>query len=222
MKRTLDFLDALSRNNTREWFAAHRSLYEQVEVDFRDFAQRLLDGVAVFDPSVCGLTLRDCTYRIYRDTRFSNDKTPYKTWKGVYIARGGKKSGYAGYYVHFEASGCFVYAGLHCPEPILLRSVREEILDNGDAIVEAIEGSNGFKLYEGNALKRNPKDFPAGHKYDHLLRLKELGVEKSLDRELVNRGGEELLEQVLRDLQSTKPLVDILNRAVEYAYEEMM
>ena len=222
MKSVLTFLSEVSRNNNREWFAAHRSLYEASEEEFRDFAQRLLDGIAAFDASVCGLSLRDCTYRIYRDTRFSLDKTPYKTWKGVYVVRGGKKSGYAGYYVHIEPSDCFIYAGLHCPETTILRSVREEIIDNGDAIVEAIAATNGFTLVEENALKRNPKDFPPGHKHDALLRLKELGIMKRLDTDAVERGGEALIKTVLLDLQTTKPLIDILNRAVEYAYEEMM
>ena len=89
-------------------------------------------------------------------------------------------------------------------------------------MVTAIEQSTGFNLVRWNALKRNPKDFPAGHKYDELLRLKDFGVEKPIDIRAFNGDDNALLEAVVADLKSTYPLVEILNRAINYAYEEMM
>lgn len=221
MVEYLNFLAQLSENNNREWFTAHKEQYKACDRRLKEFAAKLINGIAAFDPSVAGLTVADCTYRIYRDIRFSHDKSPYKTWSGVYVAPHGKKAGYAGYYVHFEPSGCFIYAGSHCPEPVVLKSIREEILDNGDSMLAAIEASNGFTLYKGNSLKRTPKDFPMGHKHDELLRLKDFGIEKPLDTALLEDDNA-LLESVLRDLKSTYPLVEILNRAINYAYEEMM
>lgn len=221
MVEYLEFLEALSQNNNREWFAAHKEQYKACDSRLKAFAAKLINGIAAFDPSVAGLTVADCTYRIYRDIRFSHDKSPYKTWSGVFVAPYGKKAGYAGYYVHFEPTGCFIYAGSHCPEPVVLRSIREEILDNGDNMVAAIERSNGFTLYTENSLKRTPKDFPAGHKYDALLRLKDFGVEKPLDAALL-KDDDALLRSVLEDLRSIHPLVEILNRAINYAYEEMI
>lgn len=221
MVEYLNFLAELSENNNREWFAAHKEQYKACDRELKEFAAKLINGIAAFDPSVAGLTVADCTYRIYRDIRFSHDKSPYKTWSGVYVAPHGKKAGYAGYYVHFEPSVCFIYAGSHCPEPVVLKSIREEILDNGDSMLAAIEASNGFTLYKGNSLKRTPKDFPTGHKHDELLRLKDFGIEKPLDTTLL-ADDNLLLETVLRDLKSTYPLVEILNRAINYAYEEMM
>ena len=221
MVEIIDFLNRLSQNNNREWFADHKEEYKAIDKKLKEFAAKLINGIAAFDPSVAGLTVADCTYRIYRDIRFSHDKSPYKTWSGVFIAPHGKKGGYAGYYIHFEGAGCFLFAGSHCPEPIVLKSIREEILDSGDAMLAAIEATNGFTLVRSNTLKRTPKDFPTGHKHDELLRLKDFGIEKPIDISQFNNE-DALLEAVLNDFRSTYPLVDILNRAVNYAYEEMM
>ena len=222
MVEIIDFFARLSENNNREWFAAHKDEYKAVDKKLKEFAAKFIQGIAALDPSVAGLTVADCTYRIYRDIRFSHDKRPYKTWTGVFVAPHGKKAGYAGYYIHFEAAGCFLFAGSHCPEPVALKSIREEILDNGDNMVAAVENSNGFRLCTENTLKRTPKDFPTNHKYDNLLRLKDFGVEKSIDPKLVAAGEEALLTSVLEDLRTIQPLVEILNRAINYAYEEMV
>lgn len=221
MKEVVDFLRRLKENNNREWFNAHKAEYQRADSLFKEFAAALIDGISSFDGSVGGLTLADCTYRIYRDTRFSPDKSPYKTHMGVFVAPHGKKAGYAGYYFHLDPNeGSMMYAGLYMPEPIVLRSVREEIIDNGDGLVAAIKATNGFSLCTDNALKRNPKDFPAGHKYDELLRLKDFGIEKGVSERLLL--SDRLLKQTLDDFKSTYPLVSALNRAVQYAYEEMM
>ena len=221
MVEIIEFLAELSENNNREWFAAHKEQYKAIDLRLKEFAAKLIQGIAAFDPSVANLTVADCTYRIYRDIRFSHDKRPYKTWSGVFVAPHGKKAGYAGYYIHFEPSGCFLYAGSHCPEPIALKSIREEILDNGDNMVAAIENSNGFRLCTENTLKRTPKDFPTNHKYDNLLRLKDFGVEKPLIPQLLN-DSTTLLQTAVDNFRSIYPLVEILNRAINYAYEEMV
>ena len=220
MVEIIEFLAELSENNNREWFAAHKEQYKAIDLRLKEFAAKLIQGIAAFDPSVANLTVADCTYRIYRDIRFSHDKRPYKTWSGVFVAPHGKKAGYAGYYIHFEPSGCFLYAGSHCPEPIALKSIREEILDNGDNMVAAIENSNGFRLCTENTLKRTPKDFPTNHKYDNLLRLKDFGVEKPLNPQLLS-DSTTLLQTAVDNFRSIYPLVEILNRAINYAYEEM-
>lgn len=221
MQEILDFLSALAANNNREWFADHKAEYKQAEVTFNDFALGIIDGIAAFDDSVRGLGLKDCTYRIYRDTRFSTDKTPYKTNMGVFVAPHGKKAGYAGYYLHIEPSAeSFLWAGAHMPSPVVLRSIREEIVDNGEAMERAIAQSNGFTLCHDRSLKRNPKDFPVGSKYDEWLRLLDFGIMKPLDTSTLL--APDFQSRVMTDFRSVAPLVAILNRAVQYAYEEMM
>lgn len=221
MREIIDFLTALAANNNREWFAAHKAEYRRAEAQFGELALGVIDGIAAFDESVRGLGLRDCTYRIYRDTRFSADKTPYKTNMGVFVAPHGKKAGYAGYYLHIEPSAeSFLWAGAHMPAPVVLRSIREEIIDNGEAMERAIARSNGFALCRDRSLQRNPKGFPAGNKYDEWLRLLDFGITKPLaPRDLL---ADDLLPRVLEDFRSAAPLVAILNRAVAFAYEEMM
>jgi len=102
MKEVIDFFRRLHDDNTREWFDAHRAEWTRVKGRFADFTGQLIGGIASFDPEVRGLRPQDCTYRIARDTRFSPDKSPYKTYIGAYIAPKGKKSGFAGYYFHIE------------------------------------------------------------------------------------------------------------------------
>lgn len=221
MRRLVDFLVELADNNNREWFVANKQTYLAVQQRFMEFAQQLVEGVALFDESVVGLRLSDCTYRIYRDVRFSHDKSPYKTWYSVFIAPHGKKSGYAGYYLHIEPSKeSFIYAGIHAPTPTLLRSVREEIIDHGDIMMRSIEACKGFELSRFAVLKRNPKEFSETTPYDELLRMKDLGVIKHLSVEDICR--EDFLQSLLSDFKMTQPLVVQLNRAVDYAFEEMM
>ena len=92
-KEILDFLRRLYENNDREWFDAHRAEWMHVKRLWADFTAELIEGIASFDDSVRGLRPQDCTYRIARDTRFSPDKRPYKTWIGAFVAPKGKKSG---------------------------------------------------------------------------------------------------------------------------------
>ena len=102
MKQVVEFLTLLHENNDKAWFDSHKEMYKRALSCFEVFTAKLIDGIAAFDPSVRGLTVKDCTWRIYRDTRFSPDKTPYKTHMGAFVAPRGKKGGYSGYYFHVE------------------------------------------------------------------------------------------------------------------------
>lgn len=226
MKQVIAFLRELHDNNNREWFDTHRAEWKRVKTRFAGFTEQLIDGISAFDPSVRGLRVQDCTYRIARDTRFSPDKTPYKEYIGAYIAPGGKKSGYAGYYFHVEPDtgegstyGHMLAVGLYCPEPVVLRSVRDEIFDNGAEVERTIREADAFTLCRDNTLRRTPKGYPSGSAYDELLRLRELLLERRLtERELLDDG---LLERTLEAFRQAQPFVALLNRAVQFAYEEM-
>ncbi len=187
MEQVLDFLRRLHDNNDREWFDAHRAEWTRVKGRFADFTQRLIDGIVSFDDSVRGLRPQDCTYRIARDTRFSADKTPYKNYISAFIAPRGKQSGYAGYYLHVEPSGDGLLGGSQlgggavCLQPVALRSAREAMLDNGAEVLRAVSAARGFRLWEGNKLKRVPTGFPSDSEYAELLKLKDFYVERPLD-----------------------------------------
>ena len=227
MKTVIEFLKELQRNNNRIWFEANRTRYREAAERFAAFVERLIIGIAGFDPSIRNLTVTDCTYRIYRDTRFSLDKSPYKTWLGIFIAPHGKKAGYAGYYFHLEGDpsdglteGHLLFAGLHLPHPTVLRSVREEILDNGAEFEGNIRRAEGFELDRSEMLRRTPAGFPTGTAVDEWLRLKEVALCRTFGDDFLCGG--DLLERTLAEFRKTTPFVQQLYRAVQYAYEDMM
>ncbi len=226
MKATIQFLADLQQNNHKAWFDAHRSEWDSIRKRFNDLVEELIEGIGEFDPSVRGLRVQDCTYRINRDIRFSPDKSPYKTWLGAYICPKGKCSGYAGYYFHIEPRGGGrdwgneLVSGLYMPQGAILQSLRDEILDNGAEIARAIQEAQGFRLNENNRLKRTPKGYPAGSEYDAWLRQKDFMIEQPLSDEWLLQP--DLGRRIVEEFRRTAHFNEILNRAVRFAYEEMM
>ncbi|MBQ3148934.1 MAG: DUF2461 domain-containing protein [Alistipes sp.] len=219
MREIIDFLSDLSANNDRNWFEANRPRYTQVKQQMDTLAEELIEAIAAFDPSINGLRAKDCTYRIYRDTRFSKDKSPYKTWWGVYVCPRGKKSGFSGYYMHVEPDqNCYMLCtGAYCPTPGEIKSVREEIMTEGDAFVEAINSAKGFEVDWSSALKRMPQGWSAEDAHSEYYRLRNYILVKMVDKEYFLRP--DAIQQAAKDMQCTRPFNDTLNRAIEYARE---
>lgn len=219
MREIIDFLSDLSANNDRNWFEANRPRYTQVKQQMDTLAEELIEAIATFDPSINGLRAKDCTYRIYRDTRFSKDKSPYKTWWGVYVCPRGKKSGFSGYYMHVEPDqNCYMLCtGAYCPTPGEIKSVREEIMTEGDAFVEAINSAKGFEVDWSSALKRMPQGWSAEDAHSEYYRLRNYILVKMVDKEYFLRP--DAIQQAAKDMQCTRPFNDTLNRAIEYARE---
>lgn len=225
MKEVLSFLADLHDNNNREWFEANKSRYREALATHHANVERLIALISRFDPSVEGLKIADATYRIYRDTRFSKDKTPYKDFMSAFIVRGGKRSGYGGYYLHISpkgntwGEGSFLAAGNVCPEPHILHSLREEIEDNATLMVQNIKHS-GFALDCSNALKRTPRGFSVAPEHEYLLRQRELCLSKSLDSSWFLH--DNWVERTAELFACCKPFLDQINRAIEYAKEEAL
>lgn len=170
------FLKALSANNNRDWFNEHKDDYKKAQLVFEVFIASVIERIATFDESVRGIQAKDCTYRIYRDTRFSNDKTPYKTHFGAYINAKGKKSDHCGYYVHVENGNCLIAGGSLCFRSDILKALRQSVYDNIDEfrqIVEDPEFTKYFPVIGETFLKTAPKGFPKDFKYLNYLRCKE-------------------------------------------------
>ena len=121
----LRFLTKIAAHNDREWMAAHRAEYDEARAAFEGLTADLIRALAEVDPAVAPLSVSDCTYRFYRDTRFSPDKSPYKRHMGAYVNPRGKKSPHGGYYLHLQPGACEIAGGAYCLEPKLLRAVRE-------------------------------------------------------------------------------------------------
>lgn len=171
-----EFLKELSVNNNREWFNAHRDQYEKAREEFESLVTTLIERISLFDETIKGIQAKDCTYRIYRDTRFSLDKTPYKTHFGAYINAKGKKSEHSGYYVHLEIGNCMLAGGSYCPPPKLLKMLRQAVYDNIEeyrSIVEDPKFKRYFSKIGYTFLKTAPQGFPKDFKYIDYLKCKE-------------------------------------------------
>ena len=219
MKSILDFLSELSEHNDRTWFEANRDRYKQVKKRMDEVAAEFIEAVAAFDPAVEGVQVKDATYRIYRDIRFTKDKSPYKTWFGVYVCPRGKKSGFSGYYMHVEPdqNHYMLCTGAYCPTAGEIKSVREEIMTEGDAFVESIEAATGFEVDWSSALKRMPQGWSAEDQHSEYYRLRNFLLVKLVDKEYFLRP--DAIQQAAKDMQCTRPFNDTLNRAIEYARE---
>ena len=128
-KSTLDFLNDLKNNNNRDWFIKNRSAYSEAKDNFESFIQEIINKIIDFEPIMKGLEVKSCIYRINRDIRFSNDKSPYKSHFGAYIVRGGKKNGdkFAGYYIHIEPGKSIIAGGAYMLPKPWLSAIREKI-----------------------------------------------------------------------------------------------
>ena len=170
------FLKELAANNNREWFLAHKADYERARSEFEQLLGVVIARISLFDASVSGIEPKQCTYRIYRDTRFSADKTPYKIHFGGYINARGKKSEHCGYYLHLQPEGCMLAGGSYCPPPALLKAIRQSVFDNIEefrSIVEDKEFSRYFPVVGETFLKTAPKGFPRDFPYLKYLQCKD-------------------------------------------------
>jgi uncharacterized protein (TIGR02453 family) len=212
----LHFLKELAGNNDREWFHKNKDMYVRAKQEFELVTGLLLSEITKFDKSVSGLQPKDCIFRIFRDVRFSNDKSPYKTNFGTYISRGGRKGGYAGYYLHIEPDSYFLAGGIYMPPSPVLKSIRNEIYHNLQEFKEII-AAKSFKKYfgeiEGAKLTDPPRGFPKDLPEADLLKYKDYNVVHYLtEQQLTGNGFISYAAMVFREML---PFNRFLNQAVE-------
>ncbi|HQC66850.1 MAG TPA: DUF2461 domain-containing protein, partial [Tenuifilaceae bacterium] len=121
LAHTLSFLTQLKENNNREWFNQNRKWYDEARSNFVAFVELLIPAIKEFDPTLGLLEAKDCLFRIHRDIRFTHDKTPYKTNFGAFIARGGRKSRFGGYYFHVEPNASMASGGIYMADTATMR-----------------------------------------------------------------------------------------------------
>lgn len=212
-KSTLYFLSDLKLNNDRDWFSANRKRYDEARSNFETFVQAVLDEIVIFDPIYKGLEAKSCVFRINRDTRFSHDKSVYKTNFGAFMVRGGKKNGdkYPGYYLHIEPGASFVAGGAYIPPSPWLSAIREKISENGDELMEIVK-SRDYKKYfsglEGEKLKVPPRGYMKDNLHIELIKMKSFLAERNYsDNEVV---AAEFFNTVTGAFRGMKPLIDFL------------
>ena len=216
--QTLKYLTALKKNNNKPWFDAHRAQYEAARIEFQNFIQLVIDALGKSDPSIAGLSARDCLFRINRDIRFSNDKTPYKSNFGASIKPGGRKSGLSGYYFHLEPGASFAGGGLWMPEVKALKNMRQEIDYNWEEF-GAILGNKHFKKVFGDlyrsgdiSLTTTPKGYEKDNPAIEYLKLKSFIAEQSFSDEELTKAT--LHQKTVKAFETIQPLIGFINRAI--------
>ncbi len=212
----LTFLETIKENNNREWFTENKLWYDKIKSEFDLFATKLIAITGKIDKEIAYLEPKNCTYRIYRDTRFSSDKTPYKCNMGVFMVKGGKSSGNAGYYFHLEPDLIFLSGGIYMPLPETLKKIRSEIYNNIDEFIEIIENKHFRKHFSNfdqeQKLKNPPKDYPKDFEHVDLLKYKSYTVSKMLDKDTVFN--DKFFNQVEDVFSALAPFNKFLNQAI--------
>ena len=185
-KEIFDFLNILNKNNDRDWFNANKPQYQKAYDNFKAFAKSLEDEMSLHDEIE-----RMRIHRIYRDVRFSKNKTPYKNhFSGGFIRASKWKRG--GYYFHIEPGKSFLGGGFWGPESADLKRIRQDIAADAShlrKIIAAPAFVENFELLEGEKLKTAPKGFPKDHPNIDLLRYKQFVVRHQFtDKEVCSSG----------------------------------
>ncbi len=214
-KETLDFLKKLEKNNDREWFTANKKFFYDANNNVIAMTDLLIGLISKFDPTVVGLDPKSCTFRIYRDVRFSKDKSPYKTNLGAFIAPGGRKAMSPGYYFHVQPGMLFAAAGKHMPDASELLKIRNAVAANTKEfrkIVEAKKFADRFGALDGDRLSRPPKGFAADHEAIEYLKLKSFTVtEQFTEKDAVSTAYPKMLAE---SFKAAYPLIEFLRSAM--------
>lgn len=215
---TIQFLNQLKKNNTKEWFDKNRHLYEAAKKDFADFIQQVIDAHAKNDVGITHLVAKDCMFRINRDVRFSKDKSPYKTNMGASINSKGKKALTAGYYFHLEPGACFVGGGLYMPMPADLTKIRQEVDYNFGEFKKIITAKKFVASYvdlsrdAAYTLSRVPKGYETDNPAAEYLKLKSFVAIVQLDDSILT--SKSLVKETANNFAALQPLIEFLNNAL--------
>jgi uncharacterized protein (TIGR02453 family) len=215
MKEIYDFLQNLEANNNREWFDKNRETFKKNWQKFHHFTEVLVNEIHSFDSEIGYIDPKDCLYRIYRDVRFSNDKSPYKTNFGTHICKNGRKSGNPGYYFHIQPGECFLSGGIYMPHPDVLKAIRNEIYYHTDDLLEIIEApefKKTFDFFDEDKLKTNPKGFPKEFEHIDLLRHKSFAPFMKITEEQLF--SPDILEFILEKYRMILPINQFLYEAI--------
>jgi uncharacterized protein (TIGR02453 family) len=216
MQEVLNFLSELKGNNNKEWFDQNRSRYEQSRKKVLFLTELVIHEVAKFDPEIGIQYPKNCVFRIFRDVRFSTDKTPYKTNMGSFIAKDGRKSTSAGYYIHIEPGSSFVGGGSYCPPADALKAFRTEIFDHPEEFKQLIYSDSFHKVYPDmydDKLKTAPKGYPKDFPDIDLLKYKSFAFTSNLnDLEVTS---DAYVDKIVKAMKELYPVNQFLNTALD-------
>ena len=226
--RILQFLSDVAVNNNRPWFQAHRDEFTTIRADFEEGVAKAIARFSVFDPEIAHLTVKDCVYRFYRDTRFSPDKSPYKRHLGAYICAKGRKALRGGYYIHLEPGNCLLATGSYWLPTNILTSCRNEIMANEAEWLKIVEdkqfrmlfGEPGGGQWEQSKrgfglemLKTCPNGFPRDYAHMEYLRMKDYCCWRQVSDNFFD--GDVWLDEATHVFQVAKPMMDFMNAVID-------
>ena len=219
LNTVLPFLSDLAQNNNRSWFQENRDRYDIARNAVLELTATLIDEIGKFDPQVRYLQPKDCLFRIYRDTRFSLDKSPYKRHFGTYIAmNGGHRSLYSGYYIHLQPGNCMLSGGIWCADNQGIKRFRSYIDTEYDELFD-IMAQPDFKQYFGDSLtsfetlKRPPMGYAADHPAIEVLKMKQWLTEHHFDDALLDTP-DKLIDHLVNAAHAMMPFSHWCNRGL--------
>ena len=218
LRALVEFLTGLEQNNNRPWFIWNKPAYDVLRDEFEALVTDVIARVAKFDKKLGPVDARKAMFRIYRDTRFSKDKTPYKTHFSAAIRERAKKGLEPGYYFHIDRNGVLLAGGgVYNPDPAILGRIRRYIAKNPGALTRVLREPRFKKTYGGlakeDALARPPKGFSADTPHIEAIKLKHyFGL---IEVDLVKRPPKDLAGAIAGYFRDLVPLMEWLRRAVK-------
>lgn len=218
---TLDFLKELKQNNNKVWFDNNRDVYEKARKNFSELTEEMIQGISSFDEEIAKaqLNAKQCMFRINRDVRFSQDKSPYKSNFGAFMNAGGKKSSLAGYYFHLEPDNqSFIGGGVYMPMPADLSKIRNHIDERFEDLKKILENKQFTKLFPDgiqstSRLTKPPKGFESDNPALEFLKMKDYYTMANFsDSELMDS---ELAKRLLKLFEATKALIVFINEGLQ-------
>ena len=212
---TIKFLSALEINNNRDWFNENKNLYLAAKENFEQVVDKIISDVAEFDKSVEKLEAKNCVFRIYKDTRFSKDKTPYKTNMGASLVdKGPKTLNHAGYYIHIEPGKSFLAGGVYITEPKNLKAIREKIATESDDFLRIINKKSFRDNLElrGDKLVKIPQGFDKENPMGDYLKYKQFTVFHEISDEILL--SKNYIKKVVTIFREMQPFNQFLNEAI--------
>ena len=221
------FLSSVTRNNNRAWFQEHKADYLAAKAEFEGGVSQAIERIISFDAEIANVTVKDTTYRFYRDTRFSPDKSPYKNHFGAYINAKGKKALRGGYYIHIEPDHCLLAVGGNWLPTNILTSCRNELMANEQEWLRCVQSKEFLHFYDApddadwhspqgfgfTKLKTCPSGFPRDYAHVRYLRLKDYCAwHKVADSFFAESDWLDQMEQMFR---AAKPMMDFMNAVID-------
>jgi uncharacterized protein (TIGR02453 family) len=216
-KLILNFLQDLNENNSLDWMKDNKKYYEQARIECEDLIQELISSIKTFDNSIKNLSAKDLMFRLNKDTRFSNDKSPYNPSFRAHISKNGKLPVPVGYYINIKPNNIFLGGGLFASMfTEATKSIREYIVRNENKFMEIVktkEFRDNFVI-DGDKLKNVPKEYDKEHKLAEHLKYKSWFIEYKVE-DSVFLDNNNFIKTSMKVFKYIKPFNDFLNKALK-------